>query len=152
MINQSLDYKLQALDHITNLAYNRNASSVGETKAVKYIREELEKEQINARIEHFNFTGARRIVMRIFYTLFICYLFIFRLFLAIITYYIIKSLFATTRRLTLIRKEESKNIYTLISAGEQSDPRPLVILTAHYDSFTSIIATLNRKNKIFWIL
>lgn len=139
MINQSLDYKQQVLNHITNLAYNRNASSIGETKAINYIKGELEKEQINTKIEHFNFSGARRIVMRIFYTLFISYLLIFRLFLVIIIYYIIKTLFATTRRITLIKKEESKNIYTLISANKQSDPRPLVIFTAHYDSFTSII-------------
>jgi len=139
MIKQSIDNKQQVLNHITNLAYNRNASSVGETKAINYIKGELEKEQINTKIEHFNFSGARRIVMRIFYTLFISYLLIFRLFLVIIVYYIIKTLFATTRRITLIKKEESKNIFTLISANKQSDPRPLVIFTAHYDSFTSMI-------------
>ena len=139
MINQSLDYKHQVLNHITNLAYNRNASSVGETKAINYIKEELESEQIKTKIEHFNFSGARRIVMRIFYTLFISYLLIFRLFLVIIIYYIVKSLFAATRRITLIKKEESKNIFTIISANKQSDPRPLVIFTAHYDSFTSMI-------------
>lgn len=139
MINQSLDYEYQVLEHITNLAFNRNASSVGETKATNYIKDELEKAHISARIEHFEFTGARRMVMRIFYTLFISYLLIFRLFLVIITYYIIKTLFAKTRRLTFIKKEESKNIYTLVSARNGSDLRPLVIFTAHYDSFASIV-------------
>ena len=139
MINQSLDYQYQVLEHINNLAHNRNASTVGETKAINYIKAELEKEQIYSTIEHFNFTGARRMVMRIFYTLLISYLLIFRLFLAIIIYYIVKNLFASTRRLTLIKKEESKNLYTIISARNQVDPRPLVIFTAHYDSFTSII-------------
>lgn len=139
MTNQSLVYKDQVFEHITNLAYNRNASSVGETKAITYIKDELEKVQIDASIEHFEFSGARRMVMRIFYTLFISYLLIFRLFLVIITYYIIKTLFARTRRLTFIKKEESKNIYTLVSARNGSDLRPLVIFTAHYDSFASMI-------------
>ena len=139
MTDQSLVYKDQVFEHITNLAYNRNASSVGETKAITYIKDELEKAQIDANIEHFEFSGARRMVMRIFYTLFITYLLIFRLFLVIITYYIIKTLFARTRRLTFIKKEESKNIYTLVSARNGSDLRPLVIFTAHYDSFASMI-------------
>lgn len=139
MTDQSLVYKDQVFEHITNLAYNRNASSVGETKAITYIKDELEKAQLDTSIEHFEFSGARRMVMRIFYTLFISYLLIFRLFLVIITYYIIKTLFARTRRLTFIKKEESKNIYTLVSARNRSDLRPLVIFTAHYDSFTSMI-------------
>ena len=139
MTNQSLVYKDQVFEHVTNLAYNRNASSVGETKAITYIKDELGKAQLDANIEHFEFTGARRMVMRIFYTLFISYLLIFRLFLVIITYYIIKTLFARTRRLTFIKKEESKNIYTLVSARNGSDLRPLVIFTAHYDSFASMI-------------
>jgi len=139
MTNQSLVYKDQVFEHVTNLAYNRNASSVGETKAITYIKDELGKAQLDANIEHFEFTGARRMVMRIFYTLFISYLLIFRLFLVIITYYIIKTLFARTRRLTFIKKEESKNIYSLVSARNGSDLRPLVIFTAHYDSFASMI-------------
>ncbi|GAH44205.1 unnamed protein product [marine sediment metagenome] len=106
------------LEHVKSLAFNRSASTTGETRAINYIKSELEKENIDSKIEHFSFTGYRRVIMRILYTLLICYLLLFRLFLILISYYIIRNLFEVTRRFSLIKKEESKNLYTIISCHD----------------------------------
>ncbi|TKJ23187.1 MAG: hypothetical protein CEE42_12360 [Promethearchaeota archaeon Loki_b31] len=127
------------LEHVKSLAFNRLASTTGETRAINYIKSELEKENIDSKIEHFSFTGYRRVIMRILYTLLICYLLLFRLFLILISYYIIRNLFEVTRRFSLIKKEESKNLYTIISAKKKNHPQPTIIFSAHYDSFASIL-------------
>jgi len=51
----------------------------------------------------------------------------------------IKTLFEKTRRISFVKKEESKNIYTKIEATDQAPNRPLVIITAHYDSISANI-------------
>ena len=140
----------KTLEHVKSLAFNRSASTTGETRAINYIKNELEKENIDSKIEHFQFTGYRRIIMRILYTLLISYLLLFRLFLILIAYYIIRNLFEVTRRFSLINKEESKNLYTIISANKKIHPQPIIIFSAHYDSFASILP-YNFQNFFFFI-
>ena len=127
------------LEHVKSLAFNRSASTTGEIRAINYIKSELEKENIDSKIEHFSFTGYRRVIMRILYTLLICYLLLFRLFLILISYYIIRNLFEVTRRFSLIKKEESKNLYTIISAKKKSTlnrqlyfPLIMILLLQYY--------------------
>jgi hypothetical protein len=138
------------LEHVKSLAFNRSASTTGETRAIYYIKSELEKENIDSKIEHFSFTGYRRVIMRILYTLLISYLLLFRLFLILIAYYIIRNLFEVTRRFSLIKKEESKNLYTIISAKKKIHPQPTIIFSAHYDSFASILP-YNLQNFFFFL-
>lgn len=46
-------------------------------------------------------------------------------------------MFATLRNISFIKAEQSKNIFALISAKEKVPNRPLVIITAHYDSVSA---------------
>jgi len=125
---------IATINHVRSLAINRTASTTGETEALNYIKDELIKGNINPDIEHFNWAGPLRILLRMSYLIMFTYLILFRLFLVIIAYLVLKNAFATTRNISLIKKEESKNIIAHIPAREESENRPLVIFTAHYDS------------------
>ncbi|MFX1591912.1 MAG: M28 family peptidase, partial [Promethearchaeota archaeon] len=127
------------IDHIKSLAFNRTASSTGETKALNYIENVLKENNIKSEVEHFDWAGPMRILMRISYVLILIYLLLFRLFLVIIAYFIIKNMFERSRKISFVNKEESKNIFTLISAKEEVPNRPLVIISAHYDSISANI-------------
>jgi len=48
-------------------------------------------------------------------------------------------MFERTRNMTLIKKESSKNIFAKIPAKETTQDRPIVILSAHYDSISANI-------------
>ena len=125
------------IDHVKSIAYNRSASSTGETKALNYIKEELTDSNLSNKVEYFEWSGPLEILMRISYIIVISYFLIYRLALIVIVYFIIKYMFAKTRNLTLINKEDSKNIFTTISAQDNSPNRPLVIISAHYDSLST---------------
>lgn len=128
------------IEHINSLAFNRTASSTGETEALNYIEKVLKGSNIKSEVEHFNWTGPMRILMRTSYTLVLIYLLLFRMFLVIIAYFILKNMFERSRKISFIKKEESKNIFTLISAREMVEKRPLVIISAHYDSISASIS------------
>jgi len=125
------------MEHINSLAFNRTASSTGETEALNYIAKELELNNIKPEIEHFNWTGPLKILMRVSYILILINLILFRMILIIIVYFILKNMFATLRNISFIKAEQSKNIFALISAKEKVPNRPLVIITAHYDSVSA---------------
>jgi len=127
------------MKHIHSLGYNRTASSTGETEALNYIEQELMENNVKPEVEHFNWTGPMRILMRTSYVLILIYLLLFRMFLIIIAYFIVKNMFEKFRKITFVGKEESKNIFTLIQAKENAPNRPLVIITAHYDSISANI-------------
>ena len=94
--------ELSTIEHVKSLAFNRSASSTGETQARMYIEKELAKENIDSKVEYFSWAGSTRVLMRISYliiyglSLFICFeshfsSFIFYWFLNIfIWYYSIK--------------------------------------------------------------
>ncbi|MFX1501191.1 MAG: M28 family metallopeptidase [Promethearchaeota archaeon] len=125
------------IEHVKSLAFNRNASSTGETEAVTYIEKELIENGMNPKIEYFDWTGPLRILMRTTYILLLVYFILFRLFLVVIAYFIIKNMFEKIRQISFVKKEESKNIYTLIPAKEDIPNRPIVIMSAHYDSISA---------------
>jgi hypothetical protein len=135
-----LDKELETKKHVESLAFNRAASTIGETKAISYIEKELNSVNIKAQHEYFRWTGPTRILMRVCYLVVITYLLLTRLFLLLILYVVIKVSFERTRQMTLIKKESSKNIYAEISAKEKSDKRPVVIFSAHYDSISANIS------------
>lgn len=138
---------LSTIDHVKSLSFNRSASSTGETKATIYIEGELAKEKIDSKIEYFSWSGSTRILMRISYLIIITYLLISRLILVIVIYYVIKHSFERTRNMSLIEKEQSKNVLAEILANEEGLKKPLVIFTAHYDSISA-----NIPYRIQWMI
>jgi len=137
VLSSKLDHLKTPIDHVNSLAFNRSLSSVEETKAVLYIQNELYKENIESRMEYFSFTGAKRYFMRLTYIITICYLVVFRLFLVLFAYYSIKFLFKRFRNYSLVGKEDSKNLVARIKAKKKNQNRAVVILSAHYDTFSS---------------
>lgn len=135
-----LDKELETKKHVESLAFNRAASSIGETKAIDYIEKELKSVKLDSQYEYFQWTGPTRILMRVSYLVVITYLLLSRLFLLLILYIVIKVSFERTRQLTLVKKESSKNIYTKIPAKEERFKRPVVIFSAHYDSISANIS------------
>ncbi len=127
----------KTMEHLHALAFNRTASSTGETEALNYIESELIKNKINPEVEHFNWMGPLTILMRTSYILILINLILFRMILIVVTYLIIKFSFSKLRELSFIGKEQSKSIFTLIKAKQKVQKRPLVIITAHYDSISA---------------
>lgn len=125
------------IEHVKALAFNRTASSTGETEALEYIERNLKENNINSEVEHFNWTGPMRVLMRTSYILILTYFILFRLFLLVIAYFIIKVMFEKTRSISFVNKEESKSIFTHIPAKNKELNRPLVIISAHYDSIST---------------
>ncbi len=138
---------LSTIDHVKSLSFNRSASSTGETQATIYIEGELAKEKIDSKVEYFSWSGSTRILMRISYLIIITYLLISRLILVIVIYYVIKYSFERTRNMSLIEKEQSKNVLAEIMANEEGLKKPLVIFSAHYDSISA-----NIPYRIQWII
>ncbi|MFX1376873.1 MAG: M28 family metallopeptidase [Promethearchaeota archaeon] len=134
-----LQKELETKKHVEALAFNRSASSTGETKAIEYIENELNKNNIKSKRQYFQWTGSTRILMRTCYLILIIYLLLFRLILVLAIYYIVKQMSERTRKMTLIKKESSKNIYAHIPAIEREPNRPVVIFSAHYDSVSANI-------------
>jgi len=90
------------MKHIHSLGYNRTASSTGETEALNYIEQELMENNVKPEVEHFNWTGPMRILMRTSYVLILIYLLLFRMFLIIIAYFIVKNMFEKFRKITFV--------------------------------------------------
>ncbi|MEE9378262.1 MAG: M28 family peptidase [Candidatus Lokiarchaeia archaeon] len=127
------------LEHVKALNFNRTATSTGETEAVNYIEKTLIENNIKSEVEHFEWTGPLRILMRTSYVVIFSYFLLYRLFLLIIVYFVVKNMFDKCRNLSLISKEESKNIFTKVPAQKQEPKRPIVIISAHYDSISANI-------------
>lgn len=135
--NQNLKEELDMIRHVEALSFDRSAASVGETKAVNYIQEELNLGGIESRAEYFSWNTPINMLMKTIYLMVIVYLLVFRLFLFIALFYLIKFLFQRTRRISLVKKEESKNVISKIPAKNNEYPSPIIIFTAHYDSVSS---------------
>jgi len=139
--------ELSTIEHVKSLSFNRSASSTGETQARMYIEKELAKEKIDSKVEYFSWAGSTKILMRMSYLIILIYLLLFRLILVIVVYYVLKYLFERTRNISLIGKEQSKNILTEILVNEEGLKKPLVIFSAHYDSISA-----NIPYRIQWII
>lgn len=128
---------LSTINHVKSLAFNRSTSSSGETESLLYIQNELSKEKIQTHVEYFSYIGPRKVMMRLTYLILVSYLLIFRQFLIIALFFCIKFLSERLRNLSLVNEEDSKNIYAIIHAKKIKPARPVIILSAHYDSFTA---------------
>ncbi len=125
------------INHIKALNFNRTATSPGETETVHYIEKILSYNNIQTEIEHFQWSGPLRVLMRTVYILVFSYFLLFRLYLILIIYFIFKNMFDRFRRLSLIKKEESKNIFVKFTAKNLRPNRPLAIVSAHHDSISA---------------
>lgn len=135
--NQKLKEELDILSHVEALAFDRSAASVGETKAINYIQEELNLGEIESRAEYFSWNTPINLLMKTIYLMAIGYLLVFRLFLIIVLFFFISYMFQRKRRISLVKKEESKNVIAKISAKKNKTSSPIIIFTAHYDSVSS---------------
>ncbi|MFW9770601.1 MAG: M28 family metallopeptidase [Candidatus Heimdallarchaeota archaeon] len=145
--------EIALLDHIYELSFSRTATTNGETKALVYIENAIRNENLKPTIEFFDWTGPKRALMRLFYVIFIIYFVLhIQTILILVIFFAIKYLFPKLRKYSLIQKEESRNIYTQISAQNKKDKekRPVIFLCAHYDSF-SAAAPYRLQNILFFI-
>lgn len=145
-----LDEQGATINHVNSIAFNRSAGSEGETEAVFYIRDQLDNNHITHNFEYFTYMGPRKVLMRLAYLIFFVYLLIFKFLIVIALYFSIKYLFATTRNYSMIKEESSKNLVTTIPSNIRRKKRPVVILTAHYDSFSANLP-YRLQNFLFFI-
>jgi len=112
---------------------------------------ELANNGIKAKVRYFGFTGPKRLIMRIFYIFLASYLIMYHLFLVVVIFLLIKHLTRKLREISFVDKEESRNISTLIPARKSIDKkRRLIIFSAHFDTFSSIIP--NRFQKVLFLI
>ncbi len=138
------------INHVKNLAFNRTATTEGESLAVKYIDNVLNQGNIKTKTEYFEWTGPKRILMRITYVILFSYLILYRLIILVAAYFAIKYMSASMRKMSLIQKEQSKNIYAKIKAKNKEKMRPLIIFSAHYDSFSANVP-YRIQNVLFFV-
>jgi len=69
ILSLNLNHLDSVINHVKALAFNRSFSSMGETKAALYIKNEMNEENIDCMIEYFTFTGAKRVFMRLIYVI-----------------------------------------------------------------------------------
>jgi hypothetical protein len=124
------------MQHINGLAFNRTTGTVGETEAMLYIRDTLKENNISTRLEHFDYIGLKKILMRMAYAIIITYMLLFKLLIVLAFYISIKYSFPKFRRYTFLGKETSKNLIVEFPINTK-EKKPVVILTAHYDSFSA---------------
>ncbi|MBY9017451.1 MAG: M28 family peptidase [Candidatus Lokiarchaeota archaeon] len=150
MMNSILDDPKATINHVNSLAFNRSTGSVGETEAAFYIRDQLDNKKIINNFEYFGYIGPKRVLMRLTYLIIITYLLLNKLLIVIVLYFSIKYLFATARNYSFIKEESSKNLVSTIPANNRRKKRPVVILTAHYDSFSTNLP-YRLQNFLFFI-
>jgi len=138
------------INHVKSLAFSRSVSTVGEIEGALYIKKELNKENIECNPEYFYFIGAKRIFMRITYVILFTYLLFYRLLLVLFIYFSVKYLFQKTRNYSLVEMEESKNVVAKIKAKKKNPNKQVVILSAHFDTFSANIP-YNLQRILFFI-
>ncbi|MFX0034957.1 MAG: M28 family metallopeptidase [Candidatus Hermodarchaeota archaeon] len=142
----------ETIGHINYLVFERIAGTKGESKAINYIQKELNKENIENKVESFNWSSTINILVKsiiifvfgtsVLYEIFIWlkilwFMIILDLTFIVITYILFINFHDMTRLILIGRAKKSKNIITNISAVEKKKNRPAIIFTAHYDSLSS---------------
>ena len=140
MLEQKIIDELDTIKHVNLLAFDRSAATVGETKAVNYLQEELFDNGINFKLEYFAWSSPIRFILKTIYLMVLAYLLAFKLLLVIVLFFFIKYMFQKTRKISFTKKEQSKNLITTIKARRRVKGRPVIIFSAHYDSVSSRIS------------
>ena len=150
IFNSELFNKSSAIDHVNNLSFNRGASTEGELKVLNYIKRELKKEDVEYKIQPFEWTKTLVFFMKLIFSLIIIYVLICDVILffpdivwiilpldilLIITFIMtIKRLMNMERNIYIGKRRESNNIITTVQAKDLYRKRPVIIFSAHHDS------------------
>ena len=137
--DEDLYPEASTINHVKALAYDRSAASVGETRTINYIQNELNVNDINSKVEYFSWSTPIRYLMKTIYLMIFTYLLVYRLFLIIVLFYFVKYMFQKTRKVSFVNREQSKNLFAKIPSKKSVPNQPIIIFSAHYDSISSRI-------------
>ena len=141
-----------AINHVKTLEFKRLAGTDGEIKTLNYIQREMKKGNIDPNIESFTWAPTMSIMMRLAFAFILCYVALYEIILlfpsfvwiilildvilAGIVFLGIKILFDFTKISYIGKKHESKNVVVTIPATDLYPKRPVIFITAHYDSIS----------------
>lgn len=145
LTDEELYTEASTINHVKALAYDRSAASIGETKAINYIQNELNVNNIDTKLEYFSWSTPIRFLMKTVYLMIFIYLLIYRLFLIIVFFYFVKYMFQRTRKISLVNRDQSKNLFAKIPSKKKVPNQPIIIFSAHYDSISSRIPYIMQK-------
>lgn len=137
ILNSNLYDPEATINHVKSLAFNRSSQTVGESKGLFYIQKELEKKNIESKIEYFSYAGPKTYLTRIILLILFGYLLLSRLVVILIFCLALRFLLPTERTFILVKKERSKNLITRIPCEIKKEKRPVLIFSAHYDTFSA---------------
>ena len=148
--NLNLYDEQAAINHVKSLGFTRHAATEGETKAINYIRRELDKEHINYSVESFEWSKTLRKMQKLIFLWIFAFILgnEFLLLYSTVTWLIIpldglfilllilgvKIIFDHSRIVYLGKRKESHNIIMTIQAKDLYPKRPVIFFSAHYDS------------------
>jgi len=142
-----------AINHVKSLSFTRHAATEGETKTINYIRKQLDNENVDTKVESFEWTKTltklrKLIFLWIFIVNLSCLiLLLYPTFTWIIVpldmlFFIVlifggKYIFDLSRVIFIGKKRESKNVIATIQAKGLFPKRPVIFFSAHHDSVSS---------------
>jgi len=142
-----------AINHVKSLGFTRHAATEGETKTINYIQKQLDKENVDTKVESFEWTKtSTKFRKLIFLWIFIVFmnteiLLLYPNFTWIILpldglFFIVlmlggKYAFDHSRIIFIGKKRESKNVIATIQAKDLYPKRPVIIFSAHHDSVST---------------
>ena len=142
-----------AINHVKSLGFTRHAATNGEIKTINYIRKELDKENLDVKVESFEWTKTstkfgKLIFLWIFIIIMISeILLLYPTFTGLILpldglfFFLLmfggKYAFDQSRIIYIGKKRESKNVIATIQAKDLYPKRPGILFSAHHDSVSS---------------
>lgn len=150
--NLELYDKQAALNHVKALAFTRHAATEGETKAINYIRKELDKETIEYKLQSFEWSKSLRKLQKLIFLLIFLFISVNEILLLypsftwlniplnglflIVLILGMKNVFNYSRIVFIGKRKESNNIISTIQAKDLYPKRPVIFFSAHYDSIS----------------
>ncbi|MFX0002070.1 MAG: M28 family metallopeptidase [Candidatus Hodarchaeota archaeon] len=161
-----------AINHVKSLAFTRNAATEGETKALNYIRRELDKKNIESNVESFEWSKSLRKMQKLIFLWIFAFILANEILLLYpnLTWLIIpldgifflvlilgvKNIFDYSKKVFIGKRKESRNIIATIRAKDLYPKRPVIFFSAHYDSishnFPSKITKVLLLSAVFLLL
>ena len=153
IFNSELAGEGNPIKHIKNLAFKRGASTEGEKKGLNYIKRELEKNNIEYKIDSFYWTNTFTFLMKSVFSIIIIFVLAYEiiilfphitwiiiflnLLLFISIFLVFRSLLNWESVIYLGKKKESKNLIATSQAKDLYRKRPVIIFSAHHDTKSS---------------
>lgn len=142
-----------AINHVKSLGFKRYAATDGETKTINYILKELDKKNLDAKLESFEWTKTSSKLRKLFFLSIFTVNIIIEILLLYPTFIWIilplyglffltlifggKYAFEYSKIIFLGKKRTSKNVIVTIQAKDLYPKRPVIIFSAHHDSVSS---------------